>query len=202
MNFDLLAELAQPRTILDLGANQGHWHNQARLRWPNSKFTLVDGNKECLDDMRRTGAEHYIALLSSEPKELSFFTRKGSPACTGASIYRENTPFYEGDNAVENKVMATTLDIMFPDREFDLIKLDLQGAELDALAGGKRLVSKCKWIVMEFPVVEYNKGAPDAQQVTDFLLAIGFVPMCFLGNITHPLDPKLVIQMDVLFEHK
>lgn len=202
MNFDRLAELISPRTILDIGANLGHWHNEARLRWPNSKFFCIEGNPECMESLQQTGVEHRIVLLSDAQKEVTFYTRRGSPACTGASLYRENTPFYEGDNAIENKAWAVTLDSVVGDRSWDLVKLDTQGAELDILHGGLKTLQKAKWVLMEVSLCEYNFGAPLKDDVYAFMASKGFKELEVMGDITHPLDPKKIIQQDVLFIHE
>lgn len=200
MNFDRLAQLVSPViTVLDIGANRGDWHNQARLRWLNSRFTLIEANEECRPFLQATGAEHYIAVLSDKEKEVTFYTRRNSPACTGASLYRENTPFYEGDNAIENKVMATTLDRLVNNRTFDIIKIDCQGAELDILKGGIQTLSRATAVLLEVSLVEYNSGSPKKNEVFDFMLTHGFKFKEILGDITHPLNPNLTIQQDILF---
>lgn len=199
MNFDRLAQLISPKTILDLGCNRGNWHNEARLRWPDSRFYLVDGNEECRADIQKTGAEYSIAILSDREKEVVFYTRKNAPGCTGASLYRENTPFYEGENAVENKLQATTLDKLVGGRGFELIKADLQSGEIDCFKGGTLTLSKAKWVVMEVSLSDYNEGAPQADEVYEFMRKRDFYAKESLGDITHPLDPTKVIQQDILF---
>lgn len=202
MNFDRLAQLISPRTILDIGANKGDWHNQARLRWLDSKFFCIEGNAECEEELQKTGVEYKIAILSDREKEVTFYTRRGSPSCTGASLYRENTPFYEGDNAIENKVNAITLDSIASDRIWDLIKIDTQGAEIDILKGGLKALQKAKWVLMEVSLCEYNEGAPMKDDVYSFMQSKGFKELEQMGNITHPLDPNKIIQQDILFSHE
>lgn len=201
MNYDHAAKIITPATVIDGGANKGHWHNDARLRWPNAHFILIEGNAECEQELRQTGAETHIALLSDKPKTLTFYTRKGSPGCTGASAYREQTSFYEGENAVATEHQATTLDILLAGRDLAepiLIKLDLQGAELDALRGGMSILSKASAVILEESFEEYNAGAPLQPKVRAFMLEQGFRPDSVLETVVHPIL-RHPIQESVLY---
>ena len=40
----------------------------------------------------------------------------------------------------------------------DLIKMDIQGAEMDVLKGAQDCLKTCKDLIVELQTVEYNKG--------------------------------------------
>ena len=42
----------------------------------------------------------------------------------------------------------------------DLIKMDVQGSELDILEGGKKILSQAKYLIVELQHIEYNDNAP------------------------------------------
>lgn len=202
MDFQKLSEKITPKTVVDAGANVGHWHNEARLHWPDAHFIEIEGNPACEEQLRGTGAETHIILLSDAEKEITFYRRKDAPSCTGCSAYRENTEFY-ADDKIETVVLpATTLDKLLEGRQLVLpilLKLDLQGAELDALDGAKYFLSVVSWIVMEVSLENYNEGSPLFNEVDEYMRAAGFYLLCELGYITHPCDSSRVIQKDVLY---
>lgn len=197
-----LAEVAKrivpPNAILDIGANRGHWAEEAHKQWPCALIECVEGNPECFEHLAAKPHPFHIALLSDAPKELTFYQRDGAPACTGCSYYRELTEFYEGDKARPVHMQSTTLDTLFPTDTFDLIKLDVQGAELDVLRGGPHLVARAQALLMECALEPYNDGAPLVDEVIEFCQSIGFGAAEPIEDIVHPIK-RHVIQRDYLF---
>lgn len=197
-SINIVAEYITPFSVLDIGANRGHWAAGAKRLWPNSYVMCVDGNPECDAELKASGFSYRIALLADEEKEVTFYTRKGALAYTGCSIYLEDTQFYAGDAAEPHTMRTETLDGMFPDAVFDLIKIDVQGAELDVLRGGKELVKRAKALLLECSLEQYNKGAPLIDAVRDYCREIGFPHEVHIENIVHPIH-RNVIQQDKLF---
>jgi len=206
--FDLIASKITPKVVIDVGAHVGNWHNEARLRWPDAHFILIEAQEACRPFLEATGAEHYIAVLSDKEKEVTFYNRKNDIS-TGASIYRENTPFFSDDQIEPEIRQATTLDDIISERiifgrkplnpKDILIKIDAQGSELDILKGGEFSLAMADAIVLELALSDYNQDAPSAQEVHDYLIEQEFVNYISLGNITHPLDPTKIIQEDRLY---
>ena len=100
----------------------------------------------------------------------------------GNSCYRENVEinpsaniyFNESHKRIKN---AWTLDTIVKRKCFpkpDLMKLDVQGAELDVLKGAEYVLRHCENLILELQRVEYNKGAPLKDEVIAYLASIGF----------------------------
>jgi FkbM family methyltransferase len=207
MNLEIVALHITPNVVLDIGCHKGDWHNQARLLWPNAHFMLVDANPANLTAIQATGAEHYIAVLADEEKEVTFYTRKDDQSgCTGDGIYKENTPWYSDENVLETKVQATTLDNLLRDKlplyGPILAKLDVQGAELDILKGAPDILPFIDAIICEVSLIEYNQGAPRFNVVEQYIKDQGFALAAHLGTIFHPLNHLLAIQQDMLYLRK
>ena len=77
-----------------------------------------------------------------------------------------------------------------------MIKLDTQGSEIDILKGGKNLVNRSSVIILEVSFIEYNEGAPLAEEVLSFMNEIGFDKYIVVGE--HYIDDK-VVQKDLCF---
>ena len=71
------------------------------------------------------------------------------------------------------------LDDFFPERDFDFIKIDTQGSEYDAIIGGKELIKRCKYLLLEVPFFPFNKGAKLANDVIPLVLSLGLKPWYF-----------------------
>lgn len=65
----------------------------------------------------------------------------------------------------------------------DLIKMDIQGAELDVLKGAADYLVEAEHIILGLQRVEYNKGAPLRETVLEYMDKIGYDCMgMFMDN--------------------
>ena len=193
-----LQELANefcPKSILDIGANKGEFSLMCHSIWPNSNIILIEGNRNCQKDLDQLQFKSYITLLSDSEKDVIFYINNDNLKCTGSSYYKEITHHYH--SAIEEERSTSTLDILFPCEEFDFIKIDTQGSELDILKGGKNIVQKAKYILLEVSIQEYNKNAPLHDDVIEYMKSIGFDNF---ETIDHHINANNVtFQKDILF---
>jgi FkbM family methyltransferase len=180
--------------ILDIGANNGWWYHNAKNTYPNAEFVLIEANPNNEDALKSLGVEYYLECLSDSIKQVDFYITKTDITTTGASYYRENTEHFADDKIQILKLTTTTLDKLFPKTTFDLIKMDVQGAEVDIINGGKKLISRATSVLLEVPVenVEYNKGAPSRNMYFDTMNELGFKQHQILEDIRG-------LQQDILF---
>lgn len=108
-----------------------------------------------------------------------------SNAGAANSIYRSTNEFAERwptvteTGAVEVQ-LSTTLDMItdaHAPNGADLLTLDLQGAELTALAGGHRTLSRAKIVMCEVSKIQIYHGGAAYEDVVEFFSAAGFEPM-------------------------
>jgi FkbM family methyltransferase len=81
----------------------------------------------------------------------------------------------------------------------DLIKLDIQGYELEALKGSIGLLKATKYILCEVSFVEFYVGQPLYHDIAHFLAQYGFYTMA-VKRTTH--TGTRLYQTDVLFEKR
>ena len=125
--------------------------------------------------------QYYLGVLSdADNRVVNFYQNLMVP--WGNSYYLENEQLSLGGKAFDEnsavKKIAMTLDTVVEQRGYaypDLIKLDVQGAELDIIKGATETLKTCKHLILELQVVEYNKGAPLHDEVINYLKTIGFV---------------------------
>jgi FkbM family methyltransferase len=201
MGLEKIKTYFEPKSILDIGANVGQFYNEIKNIFPNSYYYLIEGSESCEVVLETLNVDYSICLLSDIEKEVDFYIRKNEPRCTGNSIYRENTSFYDDDQIIIEKKQTKTLSNLLNNQTFDLIKIDVQGSELDIINGGLDIIKRAKGILMEISLVEYNQNAPTKEFVYDYMDKLGFTPMEHIGNINHPLTYEL-IQQDILFLNK
>jgi hypothetical protein len=125
--------------------------------------------------------KYNIGLLSDQVgKEIGFYENVENPG--GNSYYRENSELSPAADllypeSIRRTLSAVTLDSIVSRRGFpppDLIKIDVQGAELDVLRGATETLKSVNHVILELQVVEYNKGAPLRDEVILYMHQLGF----------------------------
>ena len=184
-HVDYLQRLAalglNPEVIYDVGACVLHWTNEAKMIWPNAKFYLFEAMGSCEFLYREGGYEYHMGLLSDvDGRELDFYQNEEHPG--GNSYYRENIEVNSQAHNYFNeqhrrRLTSRSLDSVVTEKGFmrpSLLKMDVQGAELDILKGAGHVLEAVTDVILELQVVEYNKGAPLRDQVIAYMDSIGF----------------------------
>ena len=108
-----------------------------------------------------------------------------------------------GDTTVsQQSISIVTLDGYIKEQQLplpDVIKLDIQGYELEALKGGKLCMQHAHFILLEVSFIEFYEGQPLFSEIVNFMQQQGFRPVAFGTNTA--LGVRLQ-QTDVLFERK
>lgn len=176
----------KPHHIVDVGANVGSWTDQAVHFFPDSYFLMVEAyskHEPILKSIceKHDNVDYSIKLLSEKEAELDFYTIKNASSSdleTGNSLLRENTYHYNKDNADIKKINATTLDDLLQQkqiRKVDLLKIDVQGAELLVLKGAENTLKNLSFCLLEVPFQKWNNQAPTAFEVVSFMNHKGFI---------------------------
>lgn len=175
MNLHVISKYFYPYRILDIGANIGQFHTQCKSNFPDSYVFSIEASGECEPYLKQITKNYYIGLLAKNNNEYNFYSRKDTGIGTGNSIYRELTHFYSDEQLNVIKQRGIRLDDLFEDdSEFDLIKIDTQGSELDIIEGGINLCKRAKGILLEVSITQYNDGAPLYDEVIEYMNQFGF----------------------------
>lgn len=190
------------KSFLDIGANNGDISLTVKKHLPDVKLFCIEANPNCEHDLKIKELPYLISCLSDVEKDIEFFVSKiGDGKNTGASYYKELTDFYSEGNYNSLKVKTKTLDSIFSqDEEFEFIKLDTQGSEIDIIKGGLNLVKRTKFIMAEVSVLRYNDRAPLKEEVFAFLSTIGYFPI--IKTEEHKYSDGTVFQEDWIFRNE
>ena len=191
-----------PRTVIDVGAAYGSFTRLCHGVFPGAHYLLI----EPLDEYRPLLEQVTHSIPSSRYRLGAACARNGQleihvhPDLVGSSLYRE-VETGTGVNGVPRSVRAVTVDAVVREAEASgpfLLKLDVQGAELDALEGAENILDDCEFVVLEVSFFKFFEGGPECAEMIGYMKHRGFVPYDIVGLQYRPLDGALS-QADIAF---
>ena len=188
-----------PAVVFDIGAYRGGWTHLASEIFPDATYVLFEANADNVAHLTPLPHRHFIVALAAIDGEKTFYLPRDADV-TGASLYVEASSHYAGDKLVVRPVSTARLDTWVALHDLpapDLVKLDVQGAELDVLAGGPRSMAHCQALIAELSFASYNKGAPLIAEGMARISSLGFCCADICG--LHRNQAGGVLQADFLF---
>lgn len=195
-----------PAWIFDVGANRGQWTREAAPIFPEAQFLLVEANakhaaalQQAADDL--PGRVRFeIRLLGPEARErVTFYTVdvENQQWSAGSSVLPELTTYPRKANTLP----MDTLDGVLRSYSYSppvLLKLDVQGFELEVLKGGRQTLDSAEVVIVEAPVLPYNEGAPLIDDVVAFMKSVGLAIYDICGQRRRETDGVL-FHVDLIF---
>lgn len=189
----------EPRTVIDVGAGIGTF--ELYETFPKARHILIDPleeNRPYLEKIvrRLANAEYIIAAAAESSGTVTINVHRDLFA---SSLYSE----YEGPDVdgTPRTVPAITLDEVCEERQLEgpyLIKVDVQGAELNVLTGASRVLEDTEYVVLEVCLMGFFLGGPQLHDVVAFMKERGFVVYDILDYAYRPLDGAMS-HVDIAF---
>lgn len=187
--------------IIDIGAYKGEWTEDVLKIYPAASYLMIEANPEREKDLqafiqRKSGSkiDFELALLDNQSAmEKVFYIRE-----TAASALEE----VSGPNAEKIIIPTRTLNEVATKKGFaevSLMKLDVQGYELEVLKGGDKVLPHTEAVLLEVSLLDIHKNVPLIRDVINFMYDYGFVVYDICGvSARRPLD-RALWQTDLLF---
>jgi len=192
-------------TIVDIGANRGQFALAARA---------ISGAKVVSFEPLPEIAEIFLKVFSNDPAVKLHIAAIGDKsenklihlsACDDSSslleIAEAQSSYFPGTHEVGTlEVAVGTLDVFLAKEEIiqpAMLKLDVQGFELQALAGCKSLIGNFDYVYCECSFVELYKNQKLAGEVVAYLGLLGF-SLSGIYNVSYDRYGNC-IQADLLF---
>ena len=173
-----------PKVIYDIGSNCLHWSKVAQMVWKDSNIFHVDGYDQFEPLYKNKKVNYAIEVLSSvDNKVVTYFQNaKNHGGCSYYELNYKDFPYnqnaFRNQHYSEVKRKTKTLDTLIREKGWpkpDLIKMDVQGCELDIIKGAVNTIRYCPNIILELQNKEYMKGAPMRDEVISYMKSIGYV---------------------------
>jgi FkbM family methyltransferase len=187
-----------PRTVIDVGAAS----QTAELyeEYPKADILLIEPLVEFEPFLRKI-CEKYRAqyFLAAAGERRGTATLNVHPDRFGSSLLREEEgPAVDGE---PRQVPVITIDEACSERSLKgpyLIKIDVQGAELQVLAGARETLLNAEAIILEVSLFGLMIDGPQLFDVISQMKSYGFAVYDIYGFTYRPFDGALA-QVDMVF---
>ncbi len=190
-----------PEVVIDVGAAFGTWTKECYKIFPKAQYLLIEPLTEynrSLDKLKNE--KNNIITINTAANSTTgtvFFNMHKD--LVGSSLKNE----IEGQEVDGKKieVKSITLDDACMQNNLSgdfLIKIDVQGAELDVLEGAKNIFDKTECIILEVSLFKSFINGHDLFDIISYMKNIGFVPYDIFGFLYRPYDNALC-QVDIVF---
>lgn len=185
-----------PGGVIDVGASTGIWTAECRQLFPDCDYLLIDPlprNEAALSALAKADPKlaYWRGALGARSGETSFIDH-GDQSSALASPAFPGTPITVPIRTLDEVLAGRTL------RDPLLLKIDVQGFELEVLRGATETLTHTGLILVEVNFLESYENGALAHEVIALLGDHGFRILDFCTYSQRPLDNRLA-QSDMLF---
>jgi FkbM family methyltransferase len=192
------------KTLIDVGANKGQFSLVARFSFPEIEihaFEPLEPERTLLNTILGPPARVYPWALSNASDEADFFVTSrhdsSSLLVPGSGQKASYGVELESVCRVQRRKLAEVIEASRL-RKPILLKLDVQGGEIEVLKGAGTALAEIEFIYCEASFVRLYEAQPLIGQITDFLRSFGFsLSGVFNQSTTNVFGPT---EADILFQ--
>ena len=173
-----------PSKILDIGAWNGFWTKNVKEIWPDAHYTCIEAGPKHEKKLKNITPDYHIAVLGDSNKEVKMYLREIDKGNRKKITYTKGSSIFNIFKDFELRQMQTLDELVGKDAEYDLIKQDVQGAEIMVMQGAPVIFKKAKYVIQEVNL-EKNKNFPDMPcelDMDDYMLKLGFQNNAVIEN--------------------
>lgn len=217
--FDRIPRSVKVRWVLDIGANKGHVAEAALKSYPEARVICFEPVKSLFDGLS-SSLEKYkdrVVLYNQALSDTNGEAEINIASFSGANSLSPQSPFHKALNPAvsevgREKVKLARLDDVaagLPAAEIDVMKIDVEGHELNVLRGGENFIkNKVDTILIEasFQRDPSWENKQSFIEIFDLLENWGFRLVNIYDapdstNLTNAED-MMAAQIDCVFRHK
>jgi len=165
-----------PTKILDIGANIGLWTKKVKLIWPDAEYTCIEAGPKYEKHLKEISHNCHIAVLGDSNKEIKMYLREINKGSKKKVTYTKGSTVFGIFKDYEIRQMQTLDQLVGKDAQFDLIKQDVQGAEIMIMNGAPDIFARAKYVIQEVNVHKDQQfpEMPSENEMDEYMFQLGF----------------------------
>ena len=192
--INLICFLDNKKTInlIDIGANVGNFTKVFLDFFPNcKKIVCFEPIPSLVDKIAKNVSDERLqiinsALGSSISKKTIKYPIQNTPIASFYQYRSELHNFYSPTNVIQEKVKVLRLDDIcktFSTKNKFIVKIDVQGSELEVIKGGMSVLSRASAVIIEasFVPMYSNRKKTSFMEISKQLEIAGLFPIIFQG---------------------
>lgn len=194
-----------PGLAVDVGANRGHWTEMLKESFPSCEVLMIEPQPEMRDSLdavcRRLPGVSWVETAAGARDETRLQTiwedLEGSSFLPKPDAGRQAS-------GVQRLARVRRLDDLLRENGGkcpDLVKLDVQGFELEVLRGCPEIFGKTELFILEASLYVFLDDTPLVSEVVAFMAARDYEVYDIAGRIRRPIDGALA-QLDIAFARR
>ncbi len=202
---ELIKDLNDIKTVIDIGSNKGQFSILTRYYFPKSKIYSFEPQNHILSIQKKNflhdkNIKFFQMGLGNEKSNKKFYVTNREDSSSFLEPKNKHINTYQVKNFKNIKI--NKLQNIIKKNKFKkkvLVKLDVQGFELEVLKGAKKLLPNIDYIITEISYQNIYKNQVTGGNLNLFLKKNNFVKV---KNINITKFDKKLFQSDALFVRK
>jgi len=165
-----------PAKILDIGAWNGFWTKNVKEIWPDAHYTCIEAGPKHEKKLKEITSDYHIAVLGDSNRDVKMYLREIDKGSKKKVTYTKGSTLFGIFKDYEIRQMTTLDTLVGKDAQFDLIKQDVQGAEIMVMQGAPDIFTRAKYVIQEVNLFK-DKNFPDMpaeSEMDEFMFQLGF----------------------------
>lgn len=180
--------------IIDGGANYGEFAESCLAKYRNPTIYCFEANVALADLLankfkNRQNVHIIMKALGSKVGPVQFNISKNLPSSSFLERTEQNKQYHESINETETVTdvdMIKLEDMKDQLKTIDLLKLDVEGYELEVLKGAEGILPNIRVIMLETWFSDGYKNAPYFSDIEQYLRNHNFKLLNLYNSYTHP----------------
>ena len=209
--IDVLLKIIQPKCLCDIGANAGNWTYVLSQMSPTLEhvvfFEPQSQYQEKLQSLPLPGVTKVVYQCGLGEREDKLLIKGGTSSASFLDPEKQNKYFPNSisqNQQDQEEVEIRILDAIYASDDLpipDVIKLDVQGFELEVLKGSMNLLKKSKYLVIELSFRQFYREQPYLWEIIKLLEENKYIMVGKGFEWRYHENPSEILQMDAIFKN-
>jgi len=207
---EVISRIHKSEHLCDIGAHKGHWSFVFQQLNPQLKSVVMfEPQAKLIPSIKarhlgESSKKIFQCALGDEKNQLEL--KGGTASASLLDVGDNQHKFFPGSTHQESELVEVkVLDELYKEAGLaypDLIKMDVQGFELNVLKGGRAVLANARYLVIELGLRKFYDGQPPLWALFRFLEEEQYEMVDHGYELRSRTSPYELLQFDAIFKNK